>query len=199
MLRIPIPANNPTGGDRVALQGEQPPMKPNPSLTGRERNFDSHEVIVSKTDTTGRIVYANRVFLGIGDLSLDETLGAPHSLIRHPQMPRTIFKLLWERISAGKEIFAYVLNRAMNGDHYWVFAHVTPSITATGEITGYHSNRRAPDRSKITTVIQPLYDELLRIEQQPTNRKDGLTTAYEALHDRLKSKGVDYDRFIFSL
>ena len=162
-------------------------------LTGHERTFANDQVIVSKTDTKGRIVYANRVFLGIGELTQREALGAPHNLIRHPHMPRTIFKLLWERITSGREIFAYVLNRAMNGDHYWVFAHVTPSISVSGEINGYHSNRRTADRGKITTVIKPLYDELLAIEQQPSNRKDGLTNAYEFLHDRLKNKGVDYE------
>lgn len=174
-------------------------MRTPPTLTGHERTFDPSDVIVTKTDLKGRITYANRVFLNISHLDLDGTLDQPHSLIRHPQMPRCIFKFLWERIEAGKEIFAYVVNRAMNGDHYWVVAHVTPSFTSNGQINGYHSNRRVPDRRIINETIRPLYDELCAIEQGRGGRKDGLQAAYDTLHEKLKNRGLDYDRFIFSL
>lgn len=173
-------------------------MRTSPSLTGNERMFDPGDVIVTKTDLKGRITYANRVFLRISHLNLSDALDEPHSLIRHPAMPRCVFKLLWERIETGKEIFAYVINRAMNGDHYWVFAHVTPSFGPGGEISGYHSNRRLPDKRVVESVIKPLYDELCGIEQHGSGRKDGITAAYEALHQRLQSRGLDYDRFIFS-
>jgi PAS domain-containing protein len=174
-------------------------MRNPPTLTGHERTFDPGDVIVTKTDLKGRITYANRVFLNISHLELGNTLEQPHSLIRHPGMPRTVFKLLWERIEAGKEIFAYVVNRAMNGDHYWVFAHVTPSFSETGQVNGYHSNRRVPERRVISDTIRPLYDELCAIEQRGNGRKDGLQGAYDTLHEKLKSRGLDYDRFIFSL
>jgi hypothetical protein len=174
-------------------------MRNPPPLTGQERKFDPGDVIVTKTDLKGRITYANRVFLNISQLTLGNTLNEPHSLIRHPQMPRCVFKLLWDRIEAGKEIFAYVLNRATTGDHYWVFAHVTPSFGVEGSVTGYHSNRRVPDRRIIDNVIKPLYDELCSIEQRGDGRKDGMAAAYDALNQRLQSRGLDYDRFIFSL
>jgi hypothetical protein len=175
-------------------------MSHSTSLSGNERTFDPSDVIVTKTNLKGRITYANRVFLDISHLKLSDALDAPHSLIRHPNMPRCVFKLLWERIEAGKEIFAYVVNRAMNGDHYWVFAHVTPSFDENGQVSGYHSNRRVPDRKIIEGTIKPLYDELCAIEQGrgKSSRKDGLTAAYDALHQRLQSRGLDYDRFIFS-
>jgi hypothetical protein len=174
-------------------------MRTPPSLTGHERTFDPGDIIVTKTDLKGRITYANRVFLNLSQLELNNTLEQPHSLIRHPGMPRTVFKLLWERIEAGKEIFAYVVNRAMNGDHYWVFAHVTPSFSESGQVNGYHSNRRVPDRRIINETIRPLYDELCAIEQRGGGRKDGLQGAYDTLHEKLKNRGLDYDRFIFSL
>ena len=174
-------------------------MRTTPLLSGHERTFDPSDVIVTKTDMKGRITYANRVFLRISQLELGDTLSAPHSLIRHPSMPRCVFKMLWERIETGKEIFAYVVNRAMNGDHNWVFAHVTPSFTNGGQITGYHSNRRVPNRRIVDDTIKPLYDELCAIEQRPNGRKDGLMAAYETLQHRLQSRGLDYDRFIFSL
>jgi PAS domain-containing protein len=168
-------------------------------LTGRERNFSEDEIIVSKTDLKGRLTYANRVFLDIADLGLKQTIGAPHSLIRHPHMPRCVFKLLWERIQSGRELFAYVMNRAASGDHYWVLAHVTPSYDADGAISGYHSNRRVAKKSAVETVIAPLYGELRAIEENHADRKQGMNVAYAALKDKLIAKGTDYDRFIFSL
>ena len=169
------------------------------TLTGRERNFGDDEIIVSKTDLKGRLIYANRMFMGIADLTLKQTIGKPHCLIRHPHMPRCIFKLLWERIQSGRELFAYVMNRSMNGDHYWVIAHVTPSYGADGQVSGYHSSRRVAKRSTLETIIAPLYAELLAIEENHANRKEGMNAAYAALNDKLKAKGTDYDRFIFSL
>jgi PAS domain-containing protein len=169
------------------------------SLTGRERFFDASEVIVTKTDLKGRITYANRTFLNIANLDVRHALDAPHSLIRHPEMPRAVFWLLWETIQAGKEIFAYVLNRATNGDHYWVFAHVTPSFNEKGEIIGYHSNRRVPRREPLDSVIKPIYAELLAIENRHANRKEGMQAAVAALIEKLKSAKVSYDEFIFSI
>ena len=174
-------------------------MADTPSLTGIERTFDKQEIIVSKTDLTGRITYANKVFLRLYGGGEKEVLGQPHSLVRHPEMPRCIFKLLWDTLGDGKEIFAYVVNRSKNGDHYWVLAHVTPSRDAGGNIVGYHSNRRVPDRRVLETVIQPLYKQLLGIEAGHANRKDGMKAAFGALMKILDEKGLAYDEFIFSL
>jgi hypothetical protein len=171
----------------------------NLSLTGRERSFGEDDIIVSKTNLKGRLTYANRVFLDIADLTLKQTIGQPHSLIRHPHMPRCIFKLLWERIQSGKELFAYVMNRSMNGDHYWVIAHVTPSYDEDGRISGYHSNRRVARKATLETVIAPLYAELRVIEESHASSKDGMNAAYAALTDKLEAKRTDYDRFIFAI
>jgi PAS domain S-box-containing protein len=172
---------------------------PEPTLTGRERTFDPDELIVTKTDTGGRITYANDVFLRISGLTEAEALGRPHSLIRHPHMPRCVFRLLWQEIQAGREIFAFVLNRAANGDHYWVFAHVTPTVDATGGIVSYHSNRRVPDKGAIAEVIAPLYADLLRIEASETSKQRGMDAATAHLTGILEKKGLDYERFVFSL
>lgn len=126
-------------------------------------------------------------------------MGAPHALIRHPDMPRAVFKLLWDTLATGKEIFAYVVNRSKNGDHYWVLAHVTPSYDLNGEIIGYHSNRRVPDKNTVETVIAPLYKQLLDIENSHENRKEGMNAAFAALVSLLEEKGVGYDELIFSL
>jgi PAS domain S-box-containing protein len=166
--------------------------------TGRESPFGDEEIIVSKTDLKGRITYANDVFLRVSGYSAEETLGAPHSIIRHPQMPRCVFKLLWETIEAKGEIFAYVLNMAKNGDHYWVFAHVTPSFDAAGSVVGYHSNRRKPDAAQIAR-IEPVYRALLDEERRAEDRKQGMHLAHETLAAMLKEKGVSYDQFVFAI
>ena len=163
-----------------------------------ERGFDEDEIIVSKTDEKGRITYANEVFKRVALYSDEEILGAPHSLVRHPDMPRCVFKLLWDTVEAGNEIFAYVKNMAKNGDFYWVFAHVTPSFDAQGNVCGYHSNRRVP-RPEAIAKIEPLYRTLLAEEERHQDRKAGMMAAFATLVGLLEEQGVGYDEFIFSL
>jgi PAS domain S-box-containing protein len=166
--------------------------------TGIECPFGEEELIVTKTDLKGHITYANDVFLRLSKFSLKEALGAPHSLIRHPDMPRCVFKLLWDTIQAKKEIFAYVLNMARDGDHYWVFAHVTPTLDAERNILGYHSNRRKPDRAQVDKVKE-LYAALRAEESKPDSRKDGMQLGYELLMSMLKNRGLEYDEFVFTI
>lgn len=167
-------------------------------LTGVERQFGDHEIIVSKTDAKGRIIYANEVFLRLAGYREDQIIGQPHSIIRHPHMPRSVFKLLWTTISAGKECFAYVVNRSANGDHYWVLAHVTPTFDAQGNIVSYHSNRRNPRRDAVDKA-SALYQDLLAIENRHADRKEGMEAAFKAMLDKLQAAGVPYDEFVFAL
>ena len=167
--------------------------------TGVERFFDESEIIVSKTDPTGRLTYVNPVFLKLYGGTEAECLGQQHSMVRHPDMPRCVFKLLWDTLGEGKEIFAYVKNMSKNGDHYWVLAHATPSRDASGQVVGFHSNRRVPNRKVIDEVIAPLYKQLLDIENSHANSKEGMNEAFNTLVGILNDKGVEYDEFIFSL
>lgn len=168
------------------------------NLTGRERTFGIDEIIVSKTDRQGRITYANRVFQRVAGYTEDELLGKAHNIVRHPDMPRCVFKFLWDTISSGREVFAYVLNRAKCGDHYWVLAHVTPTFDSSGRITGYHSNRRLPTREAIAKV-RPLYDLLLREERRHNNPQEQWRHSLPLLVEQLKLAGVSYEEFVFSL
>lgn len=168
-----------------------------PQPTGREVFFGDEEIIVSKTNLRGQITYANEVFVRISGFTHAELIGAPHSLIRHPQMPRCVFKLLWDTIQGGQEIFAYVVNLAKNGDHYWVLAHVTPTFDTSGAIVGYHSNRRCPDRQAINAVV-PLYAQLQAIEQK-VGGNAGMAAAQAALVERLTSLKATYDEWVWSL
>lgn len=166
--------------------------------TGRESHFGDDEIIVSKTDLKGHLTYTNDVFLRVSGYTAKEIIGQPHSIIRHPDMPRCVFKLLWDTITAKGEIFAYVINLASNGDHYWVLAHVTPSFDAQGNVVGYHSNRRKPDPDKIEKIVA-LYGDLLKQEAMVANRKDGMNRAHSHLLSTLNAKGVGYDEFVLAL
>ena len=173
-------------------------MAPHVSPTGRETFFPASEMIVSKTDLKGRITYANGLFCRMAGYHETELLGQPHSIIRHPDMPRSVFRLLWDTIEARREIFAFVKNMAKNGDHYWVFTHVTPSFDCKGQIIGYHSNRRVPDRDMLGSLVIPLYAEVLRIERGHVNGKEALAAGSKALLDCFASKKVAYEELIFS-
>ena len=167
-------------------------------LTGREISFNENDVIVSKTDPKGLITYANETFLDVSGFTEEQLIGAPHSILRHPDMPRAVFKFLWDTIVTGEEVFAYVLNRAKNGDHYWVFAHVTTSYDKSGQIIGYHSNRRVPERKAIT-AIAPIYKSLLDVEKAAANPKQGLEDSFKALIDFVTGTGLSYSELVFTL
>ncbi len=165
--------------------------------TGTERTFGVDELIVSKTDLKGRITYANPVFLRVAAYREDEVLGRPHSLVRHPDMPRVIFKLLWDTLEGGDEIFAYINNLAADGANYWVFAHVTPSFRH-GTVVGYHSNRRAPERAAVADAAR-LYETLLAAERRHAKPADAMAASGAVLDQHLAERGTGYEEFVWTL
>ncbi len=167
--------------------------------TGKELFFDKDEIIVSKTNTKGHITYANDVFVRLSGYTEKEVIGSPHNIVRHPDMPRCIFKLLWDQLERKKEVFAYVVNMSKDGSHYWVFAHVTPTIDSSGTITSYHSNRRFPKARVVNDVIVPLYKTLIDEEKRHKNRKEGMNSSYKLLEKILEEKGTSYDEFVLSV
>ena len=168
-------------------------------LTGVEKVLRDDELIVSKTDLKGRITYANRTFFKFAGYTPSQVHLAPHNIVRHAAMPRCVFKFLWDTLALGEEVFAYVLNRSANGDHYWVFAHVTTSCDTQGNVVGYHSNRRSVKREVVHGTIAPLYEKMLAEEQRHTNAKDGMAAALKILTDILSQTGKEYNELILSL
>lgn len=166
--------------------------------TGVERSFDADEFIVTKTDTKGLITYANSVFLRVSAITLEEAIGQPHNLVRHPDMPRGVYKLLWDTISHGHEVFAYVNNLAADGANYWVFAHVTPTIDTNGKITGYHSNRRKPSPAALS-IIKPIYRQMRDAERNISNGNQAAEASLRQLTSRLRNEGLNYDQFIWDV
>jgi PAS domain S-box-containing protein len=157
------------------------------------KEMKQNDFIVSKTDLKGRLTYVNQIFMEMADYSEEELLGKPHNIVRHPDMPKTVFKLLWEMIQNKKEIFAFVINKTKNGDAYWVYANVTASVDKNGKIIGYYSVRRKPNQEALT-LIKPLYKQMLEAE-----RRGGMEAGTKLLLALLKEKGVGYNEFIISI
>jgi PAS domain S-box-containing protein len=164
-----------------------------PMPTNKEHKFASSDILVSKTDTHGNITYANKRFVDLAGYSQEELMKQPHNIVRHPKMPRIIFKVLWETLKEGKEINAYVVNLSKDGGFYWVFANVTPSYDNKGEVIGYHSTRRVPNEHALKQ-IKPLYDKLRSAE-----RTSGMFKSAEMINDILQSQGLSYEELIFRL
>ena len=166
--------------------------------TGEARTFAPDELIVSKTDLRGVVTYANDVFLRVSRYELDEVIGRPHNLIRHPEMPRAVFALLWQTLSEGRELFAYIDNLASDGAHYWVLAHVTPSYSADGAVIGYHSNRRRPSPGAIRTVA-PLYRRLVEEERRHPTAKAAMAASSRLLDELVAAEAGSYEEFVWSV
>lgn len=156
-----------------------------------------HDFIVSKTDPKGRITYGNEIFIEFSGYTERELIGSQHNIIRHPDMPRGAFKLVWDTIAARKECFAYVKNMAKDGSYYWVFANITPDYDKNDNVIGYFSVRRKPRDSAVAT-IRSVYEQMLAVE-----RRAGPATACEAsvgfLNDFLAKEGTTYDRLILEI
>lgn len=166
--------------------------------TDVENPFSKNDIIVSKTNLKGEITYVNDVFCTLAEADESEMIGQQHNIIRHPDMPRSIFQLLWQQIKAKKEIFAYVKNMAKTGNHYWVFAHVTPTLNDQGEVIGFHSSRRSAPENEIS-IISELYEKIRNVETKYDNRKDGLKAGVDFFHEFLENTGMSYDEFVWSV
>ena len=155
------------------------------------------DFIVSMTDLKGRITYGNRIFIEFSGYTSEELIGTQHNIIRHPDMPRAVFQLLWDKIKGGNECFAYVKNMSKDGGFYWVFANVTPTFDPKGNITGYLSVRRKPKMSGIQTVTE-LYAAMLA-EEKRAGAANAIAASTKILVDLLKEKGLSYDELVLAI
>ena len=168
-----------------------------PEPNNQEKILRESDFIVSKTDPKGIITYGNQIFIEYSGYSESELLGAPHNILRHPDMPALVFKLLWDTIKQGREIFAFVKNLSKDGSFYWVFAHVTPSYSLDGRLSGYYSVRRKPKDGAVSAVV-PIYSQLLKLEKEH-GRSRGMQLGSELLDRTLSEAGMEYDEFVLRL
>jgi len=146
--------------------------------------LDNTKYIESETDRMGIITGCNDYFSEISGYTKEELIGKPHNIVRHPDMPKIAFKLLWERISEGKNINIAIKNMAKDGRYYWVFTHfeIIRDINS-GEITGYRAYRKSIS-GHVKELLEPLYRKLTEIE-----RSGGMGESEKYLEDYLKSGG----------
>jgi PAS domain S-box-containing protein len=164
-------------------------MKPKITPTQNEKRLGDDDFIVSKTDPSGRITYANRIFMEIAGYPEHALLGQQHNIIRHPDMPRGVFKFLWDTLKSGQEFFGFVKNMSSDGSYYWVFANVTPDYDKSGKLQGYYSVRRNPPRSAIE-VVEPIYREMLAIELR-SSVKEAPDASQEYLFEVIRNSGAN--------
>lgn len=156
--------------------------------------IDKRTMIVTRTDTRGVIEYANQDFCDISGYSVNEVIGKAHSIVRHPDMPKVIFKLMWQRIKAGKDIFAVVKNLAKNGDYYWVTTKFSiRRHPFDNHIVGYIAHRQGADKELIEAMSK-LYVDLLSIEKDA-----GMEASEKYLFGFLESQGKTYDEYVEGL
>jgi len=159
-----------------------------PTPINEEIVLDPKRYIVSETDEKGKITFCNDYFMEVSGYSKEELIGKPHSIVRHPDMPKVVFKLLWETISAGKNINALIKNLAKDGRYYWIFTEFEiRRDTDTGKIIGYHAARKSISKHVIE-IINDLYKKLLEIE-----KNDSIDAAQTYLINFLKEKGDDIE------
>jgi len=128
-------------------------MRVNLPVSGQEHPFPTGQTLVSTTDTKGRILYCNPIFIEVSGYSKEELLGQPHNIVRHPDMPEEAYRDMWDTIASGRPWSAAVKNRRKNGDHYWVMANATP-LLQSGQPIGYMSVRTEATREQIQAAEQ---------------------------------------------
>jgi PAS domain S-box-containing protein len=165
-----------------------------PQPIDNEIKLSNKRYIVSKTDAKGIIEYGNDYFVEISGYSEAELMGQPHSIVRHPDMPKVVFKMMWDRINRGKNIMAVVKNLAKDGSYYWVVTEFEPKIDPiTNEILSHTAFRKAAPQKAIDTMI-PIYHKLLEIE-----KTGGMEASEKYLRGFLQDNKTTYDEFIEKL
>ena len=160
-----------------------------PTPTDVEREVTAVDMIVSKANEAGDITYANPIFFKISGYTQGELLDQPHSILRHPDMPKAIFKYLWDNLKAGKDVNAYVKNLCKDGSYYWVLANVRVAKNPDGSFRNYVSTRRNV-KPETKEKIAALYARMLEAE-----KSDGVEASEKVLMDFLAENGVQPEGF----
>lgn len=147
--------------------------------TSTEARFDLSEMFFSKTDTKGIIQFGNTVFARVSGYNIEQMLGRPHNMIRHPDMPKSVFRLMWNDLLQGKPIAAYVKNMASDGSYYWVLALVSLSGDEFVSV-------RIKPTTEFFKKTQSIYKEVLVFE---TNHS--IDESLQFLLEKIKAAGFD--------
>ena len=165
-----------------------------PTPIDREVEWDKSKVLISETDAAGTITNVNDVFCSVAHYSAEELIGQPHNLIRHPDMPKLIFKLLWDNLKVGNNFVGVIKNLAKTGEYYWVVTDFEMRRDETGKITHYIGRRKSVPELAITNYVAPFYDSLLKME-----RIGGVELSSRLFKNYLAKQGKDYIDFVIAI
>jgi len=161
-----------------------------PIVLDEEISFSKKKFIVSKTDLSGKIIFTNKNFSEISGYSEEELIGEPHNAIRHPDMPRAIFFLVWQTLLAGNPVSGVIKNLAKDGRYYWVISDFEVKRDMNGDLVAFTAFRRAaPD--PVIEEIEELYETMLKIE-----KKHGMEQSLAYLESFLDEHNLTYPKFI---
>jgi PAS domain S-box-containing protein len=163
------------------------------NLLDKEVSISSKDILITRTDHAGVMNYGNDSFLRISGYSKDEVIGSKHNLVRHPDMPKVIFHLMWKSIKKRKNITAIIKNLTKDGSYYWVITDFKTQEDYSGAIQNHIAYRRAVPRSALE-VIEPFYDTLLRIETD-----HGMNASLIYLKRYFQERDVTYNEFVAEL
>ena len=150
----------------------------------------TQQVIVSRTDLEGNIVYCNPTFLEVNSFKSSEIIKQPHSIVRHPDMPKTIFRIIWSIIKQGMPIQAVIKNQTNRGEYYWILMNIKPQKDRDNKVISYVSYaKQAPDA--VIKKIEPLYRILSEIEYEVD-----VDTALQYLESHLAEEGMNYAQYM---
>ncbi|MDO4229844.1 MAG: PAS domain-containing protein [Capnocytophaga sp.] len=156
--------------------------------------WDKSKLIISSTDRFGTITDVNQTFTDVSGYSIDEVLGHSHNIIRHPDTPKIIFKVLWDNILAGRNFHVVIKNISKLGKYYWVITDFEVNRNSDGEIISFTAKRRAVSQHVIREHIQPLYETLLKLENI-----GGMDLSNRYFKGFLDKKGKSYVEYIMDI
>lgn len=165
-----------------------------PTPIDKEVSWDKTQTIMSKTDLYGTIEYANEAFVDVCGYEDYELMAQPHNIIRHPDMPKVVFKVMWDNIKQGNKFHGIVKNLAKSGRYYWVITDFEYMRDENGNIKNYIARRKAVPQTVISNHIEPLYKRLLQIEQA-----SGIDASEKYLIGFLEEKGMNYVDLVTNL
>lgn len=172
---------------------ETPTIK-RPTPIDEEVIWDKRSTLMSRTNKHGHIMASNEAFQEVSGYTEAELYNQPHSLIRHPDMPKVVFKILWENLKGRQNFHAIIKNLSKSGKYYWVITNFEIIRNEKDEITAFVSYRKALPKSLINEHIAPLYERLLKIE-----KANGMEVSERYFKGFLEDRKTTYDKFIRTL
>ena len=178
----------PTDSDKKIIE-----LTYRPTPSDRELEWDKTKQLLSKTDAKGNILYANEAFIDVCGYDDFELMDKNHNLLRHPDMPKVIFKLLWENLARNRECSMIVKNMSKTGRYYWVYNDIT-STTDNDDNVFFTGKQKAVPADVIAQHVEVLYRKLLQVE-----KASGTQSSENYLIGFLEERNKSYVQYINGL